>query len=547
MSRLLRYVLTLLVFSLFFIPTGVMAQGPAAFSDPGSRQVGSGGGAGGLVPVEANVDGGTVPTGATAQVVVRFRNEGSQPVETGLIRLYPSSTVSANISLNQCQDAPLTAGAECAIALSVKGLQSGAWRVEMLMSHNGRTRLVSATLSGTVEATGEGSDTLTSDIEAIPNEVDFGSLNASQTLIEPIILRNITSIPLTISDIYIDSSTSSGYELKTECEKLEPGQACIATVTWAPRLRGPSSGVLVVKHDGPTALTSVLMKGEFEPDSVDQAEVFPEAVPGKGLLVSSQTEVDFGDEIATASTITVSLVNVGDTAVEISDIAIAGSDNGLSFKGNGCSAGTILEPIEACPLTVSWSPTRVGSLLDDVQIIHNGARGILVLPVRGESTGTVSQDQGSIMLSSQPSVLTTQGEDITGIDASVQATNDNDIRTQQDNARSNNRNRVSRQASFSPSVPNPSSVLDGLKITSFSPKRAIVAGPGGSRIVFDNEDIVLGGIAWSVNIQRNGIEFSHQGQTVLLLFDRSLSSVNRVQSQSGDNASSSDTTDSDDE
>lgn len=541
MSRPVYYLSIILFLVVTLLPQMAKAQGPAAFSDPGSRQVGGAGGAGGLVPVEPSVDGGTVPIGATAQVVVRFRNEGSQPVETGLIRLYPSSTVSANISLNQCQEAPLTAGAECAIALSIKGLQSGAWRVEMLMSHSGRTRLVSATLSGTVEATGEGADRLTSDIEAIPDEVDFGSLNSSQTLIEPIILRNITSAPLTISDIYIDASDSSGYTLKTDCEELQPGQACIATVRWAPKLKGQSSGVLVVRHDGPTALTSVPLSGDYQPDSVDQAEVFPEAVPGKGLLVSSQTEIDFGSDVESASTITVSLVNVGDAPVEIYDMDVAGSDNGLNFRGKGCEAGTVLEPIEACPLTISWSPTRIGAVLDDVQVVHSGARGILVLPVRGEASNPVSQDQGAIMLSGgimgSPrtlSVVQSADDDITNDDGG----NNAGITGQQNTARANNRNRVAQSASFSPSNPNPSSVLDGLKITSFSPKRAIVAGPGGSRIVFDNEDIVLGGVPWSVNIQRNGIEFTHQGQTVLLLFDRSLSSVNRVGSQSEGSSSS---------
>lgn len=543
MSRTTLNIVSLVLFMLFFIGAGyAWAQGPAAFGDPGSRQT-STGGAGGLVPVEPSVDGGTVPIGATAQVVVRFRNEGSQPVETGLIRLYPSSTVSATISLNQCQEAPLTAGAECAIALSVKGLQAGAWRVEMLMSHNGRTRLVSATLSGTVEATGEGADTLTSDIEAIPNEIDFETLSSSQTLIEPIILRNITSIPLEISEMYIDASDNSGYTLKTECEKLEPGQACIATVKWSPRLRGPASGVLVIKHNGPTALTSVPLSGEYTPDSVNQAEVFPEAVPGKGLLVSSQTEVDFGTDIETASTITVSLVNAGDADLTLKDIVVSGADSGLSFKNSGCTPGQVLEPIEACPLTISWSPTRVGAILDDVQVIHNGARGILVLPVRGEATGTVSQDQGAILLSDNATLTVQPMSQVEDIEDAL----NQDQNVQRASAARGNRDRVNNPAGFIPAVANPSGVLDGLKITSFSPTRAIVAGPGGSRIVFDNEDIVLGGVPWGVNIQRNGIEFSHQGQTVLLLFDRSLSSINRTRAKSSDDDEDDDSDSSSDD
>src|SRR5262249_43929458 len=138
-----------------------------------------------------------------------------------------------NVALNQCQEEALAPGAECAVALSVKGLQPGPWRVEMLMSHSGKTRLVSATMTGTVETStgGAADETLTSDIEAIPKEVDFGSLDSNQTLTKPIILRNITSAAVEIKDLRIDASDGAGYTLKSECKKLEPGQACIAVVS----------------------------------------------------------------------------------------------------------------------------------------------------------------------------------------------------------------------------------------------------------------------------------------------------------------------------
>lgn len=509
------------------------AQYPG-FSDPGTRTAGGGSAAGdGLVPVEPAVDGGTIPIGATAQVVVRFRNDGSQPAETGLIRLYPSSTISASVSLNQCEEEPLPTGAECAIALSVKGLQSGPWRVEMLMSHSGRTRLVSATLSGQVETSGEASDKLNSDIETIPDELDFETLSASQTLVQPVILRNITSIPIDISEISIDTSEQAGYTLKTECKKLEAGQACIAIVSWAPKVKGRSSGVLVIKHNGPAGLASVPLSGEYTPDDVDEADIFPQAVPGRGLLVASQISVDYGADVETASTMTVSLVNAGDATVNIKDIRISGSDNGLNFKGEGCKAGTVLEPIEACPLTITWSPTRVGALFDDVQIVHDGARGILVLPIRGSATSTVSQDQKAIVLSggTQTKVI---------LPPSEQAAEEvsSDIAQGQSDAAQRNSQMVA-PVSYSPEFVNPSSMLDGYKITSFSPTRAIINGPGGSRLVFDNEEVVLGGVPWFVVIQKSGIEFLHQGQRVLLLFDRSLSSINRVSASSGSGGSGS--------
>lgn len=513
-------------------PNAAYAQ--SAFDDPADRASAAvvRGGSGGFTAVEKSVDGGSIPVGSTAQVVVRFKNEGAQDIQTGLIRLYPSSTISADVSLNQCEEEPLQPGAECAIALSVKGLQSGAWRIEMLMSHSGISRLVTATMSGDVEANAEGADRLSSDVEAIPDNLDFGDLETSQTLVEPVILRNITSQPIDISKIYIDSSAAAGFVLKTECDKLSPGQACIITIAWAPKLKGPVSGVLVVEHDGPSALTSIPLSGEYEPDEIEEAETFPEAIPGKGLLVASQSEINFGGGIDSTSTITVSLVNAGDTVMRINDVAIAGKDSGLSFKEGSCAAGDVLEPLQACPLTLAWSPSRIGSLLDDVQVRHNGARGILVLPVRGTSTAAVNQDQGTVLLSSNRAQQRTtiaprnNQPDITGANGSNDE-EDRQIAARQQQAAAQNTAPLKQDVSFTTNIRNPASVLDGLRITSFSPSRAIVAGPGGSRLVFNNETVVLGGVPWDVSIQRNGIEFTFQSQTVLLLFDRSLSSVTR--------------------
>ncbi|MCB1651294.1 MAG: choice-of-anchor D domain-containing protein [Alphaproteobacteria bacterium] len=518
-----------LFFSALALTSSTLAQYPG-LDDPGARSSGATGE--GLAPVAPQVDGGTIPIGATAQVVLLFKNDGGRPVETGTIRLYPSSTVSSAVSLNQCEEEPLPSGAECAIALSVKGLQPGPWRIEMLMSHNGRSRLVTSTISGSVEAAEGAGENLTSDIEMIPSELDFGSLSSSQTLVEPIILRNVTSTPIKISNLYIDASEQAGYSLKGECEELAAGQSCIATVTWSPKLKGRSSGVLVAKHSGPAGLSSVPLKGEYAPEAVNEAETFPQAVPGKGLLVSSQKEVDFGGDINTTSTITVSLVNSGDAPLTIEDIKVSGSDNGVSYKTEGCAGGDILEPIEACPLTISWSPTRVGELLDDIQILHDGARGVLVLPVRGSAVSTVSQDQKAIVLSDPSAVILSSDETPEPSQSAQQA----GVPSSQQEAAA--RNAALAYNGSTGATSNPVGTLDGYKITSFSPTRAIINGPGGSRIVFHNEESVLGGVPWMTLIKADGIEFVHKKHRVLLLFDRSLSSINRVVASSSTNSSS---------
>lgn len=497
-----------------FLPSGAQATG---FADPSSR-VSSAGGTGDFGPVEPEIEGGDVSIGSTAQVVILFRNDSGRPIETGAIQLYPSSTVSANVTLNQCSNEPLPAGATCAVAVSVKGLQAGAWRIEMIMRHSGRSRLTRATLSGQVDA-GEGAaDRFISDVEAIPEELDFGTLDTSQPLIRSVVVRNITSESIDIDAIYIEAAEQAGYSLRTDCSSLDPGQACIVVVTWSPVLKGQATGVLLVEHSGPTRVASVNLDGIYEPETAEPAETFPEAVPGKGLLVASQDSIDFGADINTTSAITVSLVNIGDAPLKIEDLRLANSDNGLSISGRGCGELGVLQPVEACPLTVTWSPVRAGAILDDIQVIHNGARGILVLPVRGTATSIISQDTRAVRLSGAVRPAGVPQDGVTGSAGDAGAAGDPQFR-RDDGV-------------------DPGSVLDGFIVTSHASTRAIINGPGGSRIVFDGEEVVIGGFLWDVNIRRSGVEFRSGNETVLLLFDRSLSSVNRNTAQSGGNAGS---------
>lgn len=502
------------------VMTGVILSAPvagfaqSAFDDPGARPGGATTGRGGaavgeLVPTQPSVDVGSISVGATAQVVVLFRNDSGRALETGAINLYPSSTVSASVALNECSSEPLPPGATCAVGLSIKGLQSGRWRVEMLMRHTGQTRLSTATLQGEVETSDtDDSNTFKSDLEAIPSELDFEDLKTSQPAILPVVMRNITSKAIEIESIYVEAAEQAGFTFRTDCEKLEPGQACIITMIWSPVLKGQATGVLVIEHTGPTSVASVPLLGEFNPDQVDKARPFPEAVPGKGLLVSSQDEINFGSDINTASSITVSMVNVGDAPVTLRDVRLAGTDNGLSISQSGCAAKMVLQPVEACPLTLAWTPVRQGAILDDVQIVHDGARGVLILPVRGGATAVVSKDNKAVRLAGDSETTVVGGDSISGA-------------------------LVARDSAI-----DPASVLDGFIVTSHSKTRAIITGPGGSRIVFNGEDVVIGGFAWNVTIRNTGVEFKTGDNKVLLLFDRALSSTSSSSSSGGRSGSS---------
>ena len=468
-----------------------------ALGDPANRSANiKGGASAGLSPVNVETKAGDITVGSTTQVVVKFRNDSSQDVRVGNINLYPSSTVGAEVALNECMTAkdPIPVGAECAVVVSVKGLKVGNWRVEMLIRHSGKSKIVTAALLGTIAAGDDKTDVLLSDVEMIPNEVDFGSMTSSRPLVKSVILRNVTSEVINIGKVNIEASAQSGYSLLSDCKKLDAGQACMATITWSPLNSGKSDGVLVVEHDGSTRVSSANLKGDYQPKALEKADIFPDAVPGSGLLVSSQEEIDF-ESITNEASLTVSLVNVGDQEMQITDISLGSSDTGLTIADTGCSKKAVLQPIEACALTLNWAPVRKGEITEDVKISHDGARGILVLPVRGTSDVAVNKDSKAVVVSGLESVQ----EEIKPTEK--------------------------RQA------------LEGFIISSHSKKKAVINGPGGSRVLSQGRDVVLGGIEWNVNIVENGVEFMNGKDRVRLLFDRSLSSAGRATVSSSSNSS----------
>jgi hypothetical protein len=493
-------------------------QAQIAFEDPGAR--GQPGGLGGdLRPVNERTDGGAVSLGAGAQVVVLLRNDDSKPIKVNTISLYPSSNVSASVGENQCAEAAILPGEMCAVSVMVKGLQQGNYRIEALIRHDGRAKLLTTTVSGMVESSGDQSKDAISDIEAIPALIDFGALRESRSQVKSVILRNITSKPVTIKNVSVEAGAKSGFVISEDCGELETGEACVATVNWSPEQRGASSGVIVIQHSGPTSVKTVELKGTYEPSNATPAEVFPQAVPGKGLLVSSREDVDFGSGVQQSSSITVSLVNVGDVPLTISGIKMSNNNNGVKTSSRGCKAGDVLAPIEACPLTLTWEPTRTGAIVDDIQIFHSGARGVLVLPLRGTAERAVNKDSKVILM----------GDPMDDLVRNIRPLSVDDI----GESKTSSKNSAAANAAMAAAQANDTrNVLNGYSLTSFAGDRAILSSANGSRVIHNGEQTVIGGVLWNVYMKQNAVEFNHGDQKVLLLFDKSLSSVNHLGGQS---------------
>lgn len=516
----------LLVF--FVLTIGASAAfAQSAFDDPETAQSvaaqASGGGAtGGLVPSEDTFTTGEITIGSSAQAVVLFTNGTSQTVEFKDINLYPSSNVTATVANNACSQEALTPGAECAIILSIKGVSTGALRVTVLARHDGIKKLVTATVEGMVISSGEEGDEapILTDLEIIPSAIDFGTLEQSRPIIRSATIKNISTEALTISNIDIDAAQQSGFTFKHNCDTLDQGEACIVSVVWAPVLDGPASGSMVISHSGPAKTANVPLSGEYDSIEAQGATVFPSALPGRGLLISDITEFNFGETVSSPSALTATLVNAGDTSLTLKDINISGEENGLSLGSGGCLRGLALKPTEACALTLKWSPIREGEVIDSIQINHDGARGVFVIPVLGTATEAVTYSNRTLVSGDGSSIRTSASDD--GTDTSEI---DNEIE-----GLSNVQLPDSVRSFMFDDLPTRGQApsLENFVITSHSPTKAIISGPGGTRVVRDGTPMILNGTRWQVNVVAEGVEFLYGKQKVLLIFDNSLSPLTRT-------------------
>ena len=494
---------SVLLFAVLLTSFSLLRPGEAfaqfnAFKDPSAGSTAGAVSGPDLKAVNDKIEGGKVTVGATAYVVAMFKNSGTSPVKVSGINLYPSSTVSAQVNLNKCADAPLPPDAQCAVTVAVTGLQIGSWRVEILLDHDGRTRLATAAMTGSVEGSGtQESEQVRSDIEAVPQELDFGSATGGIPMVKSILLRNRTSDKVNMTGIQIDTPTQSGFAYKTECpQQLAPSESCVIAVTWTPVTKGVSQAVLTVTHSAKSGLTKVDIKGSFDPTAATSAPIYPAAGSDTGVLVSDKDKVDFGTGIKSVSAITVSLVNLGSADLTLKSVGLAGSDNGLSVARSGCRAGTVLKPVEACALTVNWVPSREGAVIDDLQIMHTGARGVLILPIRGTADAAASRESLAVR---QPSLDMQGGSDISA-------------KTGKNGGHDGIR---SEPPALTP-------VLDGYAVTAHSPSKAVINGPIGSLVVRDGEDVVISGVKWTVTIVSTGVILSSDDDEILLVFDKSL-------------------------
>ena len=251
---------------------------------------------------------GNVASGSSSAKQITLTNTGTTAVHISTITSsgtgFSSTGVATPVTLNASQAATLT------VTFSPTATGSATGGVIVTSDANGSP--LSIALSGTATAAPTGQ------VSPNPTSLSFGNVSAGSSSTKQITLTNTGSAAVQISNI---ASTGTGFSVSglSTPATINPSQAAILTVTFAPVTTGSVTGSVTITSDASGSPLTISFNGSGT------------AAP-TGQLSPNPASLSFGNvSTGSSSTKQITLTNTGSAAVQISNIASTGT--GFSVSG----------------------------------------------------------------------------------------------------------------------------------------------------------------------------------------------------------------------
>jgi len=201
-----------------------------------------------------------------------------------------------------------------------------------------------------------------------PTSLNFGDVALGVTsAAKTVTLKNTGSAALTITKIAITGTNSSDFhETATTCAaSLAAGATCTIGVDFKPAATGARSAAISI---------------------TDNAAGSPQHVPVNGVGTTAKlapASLGFGSvHVGTTSAAkTITLTNIGTTALTISAISISGTNPGDFLQTHTC--GKSLAAGASCTISVKFKPTAKGARSAAVSVTDNAAGSPQKVPLSG--------------------------------------------------------------------------------------------------------------------------------------------------------------------
>jgi hypothetical protein len=297
-----------------------------------------------LTPTSLNF--GAVATGVTSPVKsVTLKNSGKATLTITAITII--GTNSGDFPETSTCTSSLAAGKTCLIKVQFKPSATGARSAAVSITDNAAGSPQQVPLSGTGTTA-----------KLSPTPLGFGTLAVGLTsAVEKVTLTNVGTTALTISGIAVTGAEAADFpETATTCgSSLAAAASCTVSLTFKPSTTGARAANLTV---------------------TDNASGSPQQVPLSGTGTTAEltpTRLSFGSvKVGTTSAAkTLTLKNVGTTAITITSITIAGTAAGDFAQTNGC--GKSLAASASCTISVTFKPTTTGTRSATLKVTDNAA------------------------------------------------------------------------------------------------------------------------------------------------------------------------------
>ena len=256
---------------------------------------------------------------------------------------------------NTCGTMPATlnAGVSCSISVTYSPTASGAaGAASVSVADNASGSPHTVTLSGTATAPA---------VTPSPSSISFGNQPLGTTsAASAVTLQNTGTGALIITGITFGGANPAQFAETNNCgASVAVSASCTVSVTFTPTATRAMAGTMSIADNAPGSPQSVTLTGT--------------GVPAAPIVSLSPTSLAFGNQTVNTSSAarTVTLKNIGDASLTISSIALMGANSNQFSLSNPC--GTTLTAGNSCVISVTFSPTAVGSASASLSVTDNAS------------------------------------------------------------------------------------------------------------------------------------------------------------------------------
>jgi hypothetical protein len=357
--------------------------------------------AAGLTPSVLNFPD-TPVTQPSAPELVHLNNTGTQPLDVTTSAIAITGADQSDFSLTQNCPPLLASPGNCTINITFQPTQSGARQATLIVPDAAGTQ--SAELLGTGVAQ--------SGVSLAPSALIFATTQISNTAATlSVTLTNSGAATLHISSILVSGQNSPDFAIATgpaesgapppcALTSYAPNASCSITIAFSPLGAGARSASINIADDAPGSTQTVLLSGTGTGAPVPQPTAAATLAPNSLAFTSAFVGTPTPQQIVT-------LTSSGTSPLHVSSIRLTGPNASDFSLTNNCSTSTAYALNQACSISVTFTPSALGTRTASITIASDAANSPQSIPLVGTTTGSpVPQPTATAAATLAPGALT---------------------------------------------------------------------------------------------------------------------------------------------